>query len=84
MGNKTGHARKVEPPSDDQAVLDILDSGTFPMPEIDVTDTLDHLTSTNRSLMEEIIDSSTVLRQYQPVELPAGWVQRVFGWFKRD
>ncbi len=43
-----------------------------------------HLTSKNRLLMEEIIDSSTVIRQYQPVELHASWVQRLLNWIRED
>ena len=43
-----------------------------------------HFTSTNRVLMEEITEGSTVVHQY-PLEKPTvSWVRRLLNWFKDD
>ena len=53
----------------------------------DVTDTFVpdfNLTGTNRVLMEEITEGSTVIHQYHPEEPHVGWVQRLLDWFRAD
>ena len=76
----------------DQALIDILESETSSTPahlicdnqdEIDMDATSAIKVRESRAMIEEMIEGSTVIHQYQPVAAPVSWLQRALSWFRR-
>ena len=93
MGNKIGHAQKLEPPADDASASGLLDTLDLSIadpadcPILDDQAVQEILESgpyplLDQSMLEEIIEgeSPTVRHRYQPKAARVSWARRLLNW----